>query len=144
MDELLHQALALVGEDQRGELADVIEQIINEVREDFADDAYESGYSKALEDDFVVKKARPPMSDTLSLDIRAEQLTTAYELAKDEGLRGDELNAVVVRHLKDARRAALEEAAQVTKRLVTNMWGWQWGDTIASAVRALISQEPTP
>lgn len=52
------------------------------------------------------------MGDTLSLDIRAEQLTTAYELAKDEGLHGDELNAVVVRHLEAARRAALEEAAQ--------------------------------
>ena len=84
------------------------------------------------------------MDNTLSLDIRAEQLTTAYELAKDEGLQGDELNAVVVRHLEAARRAALEEAVQVTKRLVTNMWGWQWGDAIASAVRALISQEPTP
>ena len=52
------------------------------------------------------------MGDTLSLDIRAEQLTTAYELAKDEGLYGDELNAVVVRHLEAARRAILEEAAQ--------------------------------
>ena len=59
--------------------------------------------------------ARPlkmPMGDTLTLDIRAEQLTTAYELAKDEGLQGDELNAVVVRHLEAARRAALEEAAR--------------------------------
>ena len=37
--------------------------------------------------------------DEAVLAIRAEQLTTAYELAKDEGLRGDELNAVVVRHL---------------------------------------------
>ena len=52
------------------------------------------------------------MGDTLSLDIRAEQLTTAYELAKDEGLQGDELNAVVVRHLEAARRAALEEACR--------------------------------
>ena len=50
LDTLLAQALALVGEDKRGELADVIEQIINEVREDLADDAYESGYSKAVED----------------------------------------------------------------------------------------------
>ena len=41
-----------------------------------------------------------------SLTILAEQLTTAYELAKDEGLQGDELNAVVVRHLA----AAIEEA----------------------------------
>ena len=52
------------------------------------------------------------MDDTLSLDIRAEQLTTAYELAKDEGLYGDELNAVVVRHLESVRRQALEDAAR--------------------------------
>ena len=50
LDALLTQALALVSEDKRGQLADVIEQIINEVREDLADDAYESGYSKAVED----------------------------------------------------------------------------------------------
>lgn len=50
MDELLQQALALVSEDRRGQLADVIEQIINEVREDLADDAYENGYAKAVED----------------------------------------------------------------------------------------------
>lgn len=39
--------------------------------------------------------------DDAALAIRAEQLTTAYELAKDEGLQGDELNAVVVRHLDE-------------------------------------------
>lgn len=105
LDALLAQALALASEDRRGQLADVIEQIVNEAREDWAETAYENGYSKALEDDFV-------MGDTLSLDIRAEQLTTAYELAKDEGLYGDELNAVVVRHLEAVRRAALEEAVR--------------------------------
>ena len=32
MDELLQQALALVGEDRRGELADIIEQIITQAQ----------------------------------------------------------------------------------------------------------------
>ena len=36
LDTLLTQALALVNEDQRGQLADVIEQIINQTREDLA------------------------------------------------------------------------------------------------------------
>ena len=50
LDTLLTQALALVSEDRRGELADLIEQIVNEAREDWAETAYENGYAKAVED----------------------------------------------------------------------------------------------
>ena len=37
LDTLLTQALALVSEDQRGQLADVIEQIVNQTREDLGE-----------------------------------------------------------------------------------------------------------
>ena len=50
LDTLLAQALALVSEDKRGELADIIEQIIAQAREDLAETAYENGYAKAVED----------------------------------------------------------------------------------------------
>ena len=73
------------------------------------------------------------------LHILAEQLTTAYELAKDEGLQGDELNAVVVRHLEGVRRAVpVLEPITVTLRAPgfpdLDVTGWMLRDCPGLAV----------
>jgi hypothetical protein len=74
-----------------------------------------------------------------------EQGLTACRIERQPGHVTEQAIIVLLDEVrKDARRAALEEAAGITKRLVSNVWGWEWGAAIASAIRALMDQEPQP